>query len=142
MIRTATLNDRFHMLRMAKAFVQAADMSLPFDAVYAERSAKLWIEDDARLALVLDLDGVCGMLCASSVESPLAPLKIGIEQVFWIDPTYRGRWAVRLIAAYEAWAVAQGCDRASLATIQAKGADRLYARLGYERAETHFVKEL
>lgn len=142
MIRHAGLNDRIAMVRMARDFVAAADMAMPFDAAYAERSAKEWITADDKLALVLDLGGICGMLCGAHVLSPLAPVKVAIEQVFWIDPAKRGRSAIKMIAAYEEWAIDQGCNMATLATIQSKGADRLYSRLGYARAETHYAKAI
>ena len=142
MIRQAEMKDRIAMVRMARAFVETADAPLPFDAAYAERTAKEWISAPDKLALVLDIDGVRGMLCGASLLSPLVPVKIAIEQVFWIDPDFRGRAAVQFIRSYEAWASEQGCNMATLATIQSKGADCLYLRLGYDRAETHYVKVL
>jgi len=140
MIRKAELDDRIAMVRMARSFVEATGKGLPFDPAYAERSAKEWIDAPDRLALVLDLGRVRGMLCGSAFLSPLVPMKLAYEQVLWIDPIARGSWAIKLIRSYEEWAKEQGCAGASLATIQEKGADKLYERLGYERAETHFMK--
>jgi GNAT superfamily N-acetyltransferase len=140
MIRQAHQNDRFAMVRMARDFVAAADRPVPFDAAYAERSVIEWVEAADKLALVLEQDGLCGMICAASILSPLIPMRIAIEQVLWVDPRARGRGVLGLVRAYEGWAKEQECEAVTLATIQNKAADRLYQRLGYERAETHFVK--
>lgn len=142
MIRTAELADRIAMVRMARDFVAASGLALPFDAVWAEASAKSWIEGDDKLALVLDLGCVRGMLCAGHIASPLAPVRVASEQVFWIDPSARGRWGIPMVRAYEAWASAQGCAIAGMAAIGERSADVLYRRCGFRHSENHYMKEI
>lgn len=143
MIRLATEADRPGMVRMGRDFVRAAGLALPFDAGWAERSLAGHMAQADRLAIVLEVEGaVCGMLCAAQVLSPLSPVRVASELVFWIDPPQRGRWARQMIGAYEAWARDQGCALASLATVGARRADALYRRCGFEPAEQHFMKAL
>jgi GNAT superfamily N-acetyltransferase len=143
MIRHAVEADRPDMVRMGRDFVRASGLPLPFDAAWADHSLAGHMAQPDRLAMVLELNGAPrGMLCAAQVQSPLAPVRVASELVFWIDPPARGRWALQMIRAYEAWAKEQGCALVSLATVGAKGADALYRRCGFAPAERHFMKVL
>lgn len=131
------------MVRMGRDFLRASGLPLPFDAAWADASLVGHMAQPDRLALVLELAGRArGMLCAAQVQSPLAPVRVASELVFWIDPDARGRWALAMIRAYEAWAREQGCAVASLATVGNRGADALYRRCGFAPAERHFSKGL
>lgn len=142
MIRQAELQDRFHIVRMAGVFLRATEMPMPFDPAHAEASAKEWMAAPDKLALVLDLGGVCGVLMASCAVYTFSPVLVASEQGFWIDPRARGRWGVKMIAAYERWAKEQGAVMAGLATLHGKSAGALYQRLGYAPSETHYWKAL
>ncbi len=142
MIRPAELSDRFAMVRMTRDFFEASGLVLPFDAAWVEASIKAWISDEEKLALVLDLEGVRGMLCAAHVMSPLAPVRVSTEQAFWIDPCARGRWALAMLRTYEEWAKAQGCAVAGLASMGGRGADVIYRRRGFVPSETYYMKEI
>ena len=103
---------------MGRDFVRASGLPLPFDAAWADSSLAGHMAQPDRLALVLELEGcTCGMLCAAQVQSPLAPIRVASELVFWIDQPARGPWAKPMIQAYEAWAKEQGCSLVSLATV-------------------------
>jgi GNAT superfamily N-acetyltransferase len=141
-IRAATPGDIAAMGRMARDFARAAAV-LPFDAAYADASLRGHIGQPDRLSLVLELGAqVRGMLCAGATQSPLAPVRIAQELVFWIDPPARGRWASGLIRAYEAWARVRGCQIVSLVTLPAQPADVLYRRCGFSAVEHIFAKAL
>lgn len=143
MIRQATDTDRPEMLRMARDFIAASGLDLPFHAAYVSQSIAGQIAAPDRLALVLELDGTLrGMLCAAHSQSPLAPVRVATELVFWIDPMARGPWAANMIQRYETWARAECCQLISMAAIGGRGADRLYQRAGYQPAERHFMKAL
>jgi GNAT superfamily N-acetyltransferase len=142
LIRSASTADILEMLRMGRAFVETG-VDIPFDPAYAQASLRGHLEAEGRLSLVLDLKGKTrGMLCAAWVPSPLAPVRIATELVFWIDPEARGRWAVSFIRAYEAWARDAGCSHVSLIARARTTAGQLYERLGYEPAEQTFSKAL
>jgi GNAT superfamily N-acetyltransferase len=129
------------MVRMGRDFLCASKLPVPFDAAWADRSLAGHMDRPDGLALVLDLGAEpCGMLIGAQIMSPLAPVRVANELVFWIDPPARGRWATSMIRAYEDWARGQGCAMASLATVATKSAGRLYERCGYAPAEHHFMK--
>lgn len=99
------------------------------------------VDSDSTLALVLDLDGLHGALLGSVRQYPLGPTVSAHEDVFWIDPDHRGLWAVKMIAAFEAWAKARGASIIGL-SCPLGTVERLYTRLGYRPAETTFAKGL
>lgn len=146
MIRRARMGDRFAMVRMARDFMEESGLQLPFDPAWAEAAAKAWIADTDKLALVLDLDGVCGMLCAAHVPSPLAPVRVASEQVFWLDHSARGRAAMRhagaLLRAYRDWAEAEGCRIMGMAALTGQRTGALYERHGFTAAETYYMRVL
>lgn len=141
-IRPATPADIPAMLRMGRDFVDTG-VGVPFDPAFAEAALRAHLAEPGRLSLLLDIDGcVGGMLCAAAVASPLAPVRLAQELVFWIDPDARGPWAMRMIRDYEYWAAEQGCAVAALVARPGSPAGRLYLRRGYALAETHYAKDL
>lgn len=141
MIRLATIADIPVMLRMGRDFVRTG-VNVPFDAAYADASLRGHLAAPERLSLVLELQGrVRGMLCAGLMESPLAPVRLAQELVFWIDPDARGRWAVALMRDYEDWARRAGCRAVSLVARPGCPTDRLYHRRGYVLTETTYTKD-
>ena len=91
-----------------------------------------------------DVAGVAqGILMAISFEHHFGPVLLAKETVWWIDPAHRGRAAVQMLDAYEAWAASKKCQFVGMAGM---GADpdvaKLYLRRGYRVAETHFLKAL
>lgn len=139
MIRNAGQGDLDQMLLMARDFMDY--VGLPFEAPIAHAEFAAHLSDENALALVLVLDGaVCGMLCAVQCRLPLSSQMVAMERIFWIEPSNRGRWAVKMIAAYEEWAKGQGCFATNIVSFGPKAADRLYLRRKYEPAERHFLK--
>lgn len=140
MIREARIADRIGMVRLGRAFHEASGVDLPWDAAWAERTARLAIEAEDRLALVLETDGALhGVLAARIGPHPLWPVTVACEDLWWIDPQHRGRWWRPMLAAYEAWSEARGCALIGMAARDDR-TGRLYERCGYRRAETHFAK--
>ncbi|MBZ9653553.1 GNAT family N-acetyltransferase [Phyllobacterium lublinensis] len=94
--------------------------------------------------MVLDSEGgVQGLLAAQAGPLPLAPVKAATELIWWIEPHARGRAALAMLDAYEAWARDRGCVFANMVGL---GSDPLPARLyesrGYIAAERHYSKTL
>lgn len=141
MIREGTKADIPSLVRMAGDFMATAQ--LPFEDAYAARSFVVHLEAYSTLTLVLEIDGQPhGVLCGALSDFPLGPARFAVERIFWIDPSARGPWAVRMIKAYEGWAKRHGCAAVNLVTFGAMAAGNLYKRLGYAPAERHFLKEL
>jgi hypothetical protein len=118
--------------------------AVPFNEDYAMRLFLAHVSTPRMLCLALDVDGVAqGLLMAVAFEHPFGPVWMARETVWWIDLTYRGNAAIRMLDAYERWAGEQGCAFAGMAGM---GDDpdvaKLYLRRGYKPAEKHFLKVL
>lgn len=137
-IRQAVLADRFQMIRLGRKFLEASGEALPFDPAYAENTAKLYIGDDDRLALVMDAGaGPVGLLLAFVCWHELAPLRVAQERLWWIEPAYRGHGRL-MIDAYRAWAQERGADLFGLSARDER-VGRLYGRLGLKPAESSWM---
>ncbi|MET4206845.1 GCN5 family acetyltransferase [Bradyrhizobium sp. LA2.1] len=150
MIRGATMSDTgraIELLRdshLAAGFdgTGASGFAVPFTAAYAERLFVQHLEMMNGCAIVHDVDDIAqGILLAVAIEHPFGPVWLASETVWWIDPCHRGRSAIAMLDAYEAWARGKRCSFVGMAGM---GDDpviaRLYERRGYRRAETHFLK--
>jgi Acetyltransferase (GNAT) family len=153
MIRPAALADKARVItllehsRAGAGFDRADGVSgfyFPFDPAYAERLFLSHLAVPHRLCIVLDVDALAqGVLMALAVDHPFGPVRLARETMWWIEPDHRGPSAMRMLAAYEQWAVAEGCRFVGMGGM---GDDpevgRLYRRRGYRAAETHFLRAL
>jgi GNAT superfamily N-acetyltransferase len=150
MIRAAQITDKARVVELlrdshvAAGFAGTEGFAFPFVPAYAERLFALHLDMMNACCLVNDIDGsVQGLLLAVAHEHPFGPVWLASETVWWIDPAHRGRSAIAMLDAYEAWAAAKGCKFAGMAGM---GDDpdvaKLYLRRGYRPAEKHFLKVL
>ncbi len=139
-VRPATMADRFAVLRLGRAFIEGLGI-LPFAAAYAEQTVKAYIDQPDKLCLVLASgDAVQGFLMAHAAPHPFWPVKAAGELAWWIAPEHRGRGAVEMVRAYEAWAAEQGCGLIGMAHLGDYRLTEFYRRRGYVPAENHFLK--
>lgn len=134
-IRMASAQDLPDLVRMAGAFIEASDVGLPFDMDYLRSSFAAQITAPDRLVLVLDVNGPRGVLCAAVSRSVWAPVPIASELLFWIDPDYRGKWALPMLRTYVAWARGIGCTRAGMVALADNPMAALYRRAGFLLSE-------
>lgn len=140
-IRPARPDERFAVLNLARDFHAASGIPFAFNPAHASRAAQDYIEDPRKLCLILEANGaVRGVLAASWAVSPLSPVRIAQELVFWIDPAHRGRHALRMIRAYEDWAKSEGCAAAGLSGLNDPRVARLFSFAGFDPAENKFLK--
>ena len=143
MIRRAVVADKSRCLQLARNFHIASGLPIPFSPAYASLLFDACLRERDRFCLVLDDGGVHGVLAAQAGSLPIAPVKAATELIWWIEPTHRGRSAIAMLEAYEAWARERGCMFANMVGL---GSDplpaRLYERRGYIAAERHFMKTL
>lgn len=140
MIREATRRDVPAMIRMARSFHDASPMAtLPFCDRAAAAATMGAVDDQNTLALILDLDGPVGALVAHLAVYPLGNTITAKEAVFWIEPAARGRWAMKMIRAYEAWATERGAEVIGMSCF-GDGAERLFKRAGFRPAEINTIK--
>lgn len=116
-----------------------AGFAFPFSAPHAD----LLFQQHMECGLVL----VCGqpaqgVLMAMTFDHPFGAGKWAKETVWYIAPKARGRSALQMLDAYEAWAQEQGCTMIGMASLASNDVSKIYDRRGYAAAETHFVKAL
>ena len=142
-VRRAVASDRSRCLQLARNFHIASGLQIPFSPAYASLLFDACLCEPDRLCLVLDDNGVQGVLAAQAGSLPIAPVKAATELIWWIEPNARGRAAIEMLDAYENWARERGCVFANMVGL---GSDplpaRLYERRGYIAAERHFMKTL
>ncbi|QBR34873.1 GNAT family N-acetyltransferase [Leisingera sp. NJS201] len=143
LVRPARWRERFGVLKLARDFHAAAGIPFPFNPAHASQAAQRFIEDPDKLCLVLEVSGVLrGVLAASWSISPLAPVRLAQEVIFWVDPQHRGSAARRMLAAYEDWARNQRCDAAGLAALNDPRVARFFGAAGFKPVEAKFLKIL
>lgn len=142
-IRAAKPGDRFAVVSMCREFHKVSGIPFEFNAAHASRTAQEYIEGPDRLCLVLEVDGaLVGVLAASITISPLAPVRLAQELVFWVHPHHRGRSPMRMLQAYEAWARSEGCVAAGLSGLNDVRVSRFFECAGFGLSEHKFLKLL
>lgn len=98
----------------------------------------------SRVDVVLDQELVVGCLFLRLAESPLNMTRlIGIQEVFVIEPPYRGRGlGQRLLERGEQWAKENGAELLALVCHTGEGLESWFATRGYPQYETFCVKRL
>ena len=144
MIRAATRADAADLVRMAHAFHDAipALASVPFNDRIAAQSVMMAIYSPDMLVLALDLEGAKGVLAAQLIRYPLGDAMLAREIIFWIDPEVRGRWALKMLLAYEAWAKDRGAVLIGVTSTMTMDhpATKLFERAGFAVSEVNLMK--
>lgn len=142
-VRHAAPEDRYTVIGLLKeahpASVRAAGVDYPFSAAHAER---LFFAHQGPDACCLILNERDGLLMASAFDHPFGAGKWASETCWYIRPDARGRGALRMLNAYEAWARECGCVAVGMASLADNDVGALYRRRGFESVEMHFVKGL
>lgn len=138
-VRRASAGDRLQVIRLLRESHAAAGFSFAFSAPHADA---LFHHHMKRGLVLVCGDPARGVLMAATFEHPFGAGRWAKETVWFISPGARGRSAVQMIDAYEAWALGQGCTVVGMASLAGNDVSSLYARRGYAPVETHFVKPL
>lgn len=143
MVRFAVVADKAACIRLLRESHEAAGFTFPFQAAYAAALFDGHMNHAHACALVLEHEGhVQGLLMASWFEHPFGAGRYAKETVWYVAPIARGRGAIKMLDAYEAWAREQGCAAVGMASLATNDVSRLYERRGFMPAETHFLKSL
>lgn len=118
---------------------QAAGFEFPFSAPHADGLFRHHVENGVVLVVGEPVRGVLMSMC---FEHPFGAGKWAKETVWYISPSARGRAALAMLDAYEAWAREEGCCTVGMASLASNDVSKIYRRRGYAPAETHFLKQL
>lgn len=138
-VRRATPEDRLAVIRLLRESHAVAGFTFPFSAPHADALFRAHIKGGLVLVVGSPAQGV---LMAGAFDHPFGAGKCAKETVWYISPSARGRSALQMLDAYEAWAREQGCTTIGMASLATNDVSKLYERRGYAAAETHFVMAL
>lgn len=142
-VRPARPDELFAVVALARDFHAASGIPFEFSAPHFSQVAQAHVECPRKLCLILEVNGALrGVLMASATISPIAPVRLAQELVFWVDPAHRGRAPRRMVAAYEAWARAEGCAAAGLSGLNDPRVARFFSAAGFALTENKFLKIL
>ncbi len=140
-VRFATAQDRDRVVVLLRESHEAAGFTFPFQAAYADQLFQRHLASDKACVLVAG-NPAQGVLMACAFEHPFGAGRIAKETVWYVTPEARGRGAIKMLDAYEAWARSVGCVSAGMASLATNDVSSLYERRGYSAVETHFMKPL
>lgn len=85
-----------------------------------------------------------GVLAAIANENIFNRRKVCMELIWWVDPEYRGyKQAKMMVDAYEYWAkVKIDAQIVQLVSLEWNDMGKFYTKLGYEKAESAYIKEI
>lgn len=145
-----TIEDRQHIHRFARNFYEVS----PYHGKLAYNSLKVDLLLDLAassaytqcLPLLYEENGIpCGCLLGVASSTPFSDDLIASELCWWVDEEYRGtKGSFELVLAYEDWAKRVGCKMITMALLSTTNPkiDTYYRRMGYEKCEVSYVKEL
>ncbi|NTA48138.1 GNAT family N-acetyltransferase [Agrobacterium tumefaciens] len=140
-VRFAGASDRDRVVALLRESHEAAGFTFPFQAAYADRLFQQHLASPMACVLVAG-NPAQGVLMAVAFEHPFGAGRIAKETVWYVAREARGRGAIRMLDAYEAWALSLGCVSAGMASLATNDVSSLYGRRGYSAVETHFMKPL
>lgn len=135
MIRACTEADIPFVMDLGKRFADEAGVTaqVGWDDATVESLLRLMIAEHILLR------GERSILGGLVFPHPFSGRKV-FQEMFWRSEGHEG---VKLLAAAEQQARAMGAERAMMLFLDAlPGAERIYQRRGYARAETSYIKEL
>ena len=144
-IRTATPDDVFDILILAKEFSREAPKSHKWNKDKTEQFLLSAFQNTNMEIFVIEVGGeIEGALVGLLSELYMSHTVQATELAWFVSKDYRGKPAsLRLIKAFEKWAKERGANQIGMGDIQGiSSLEKLYNRLGYERAETVYLKEL
>jgi GNAT superfamily N-acetyltransferase len=148
-IRPATAADLAHVGPAAAAFY-ASSRHLRKRRFHVERFAQFWaplLESGAGY-IALQLDDVSGSIRGAIggvvYPDPYSGDLVATEFFWFVEPQHRGA-GLRLYRLFERWAIERGARELRMVHLldsQPEQLAKLYVRLGYTPAETHYSKAL
>jgi len=144
-IRAATPDDVFDILILAKEFSKEAPSSHKWNKEKTEQFILSALQNTNMTIFVIDVGGeIEGALVGLLSELYMSHTVQATELAWFVSKDYRGKPAsIRLMKAFEKWAKESGANQVGMGDIEGiSSLENLYNRLGYERAETVYLKEL
>jgi GNAT superfamily N-acetyltransferase len=143
-IRTATQDDIFDILVLAKNFSKEAPTTHKWDKEKTAQFLVSALENPIMEIFVADTgEEIVGALVCMKSELYMSRTTVCTELAWFVDKQYRGSpSALRLLKTFEKWAKEQKADYTIMGDIAGiTDLGSLYTKLGYTKAETTYMKE-
>ncbi|MFC3693134.1 GNAT family N-acetyltransferase [Chenggangzhangella methanolivorans] len=142
-VRPAALSDLGPAILMSRHFHKASGVEWRFETEKTRAFLRQFIASPDTLCLVVERDGVAlGMFGASFNDHMFFTGKVAMVWGLWLEPEIRKTSAFReILRAFEA-----ECGRRQVrmavfaAQVKTPRIGRLFERLGFRPAETHYVR--
>jgi|TARA_R110001632_G_scaffold70683_4_gene164527 RimJ/RimL family protein N-acetyltransferase len=144
-IRTATPDDIFDILILAKEFSKEAPSSHKWDKEKTEQFLVSSFNNTNMEIFVIDIDGeIEGALVGLVAKFYMSHTVQATELAWFVSKDYRGKPAsIRLMKAFEKWAKENEANYVGMGDIEGlSNLEKLYNRLGYKKTESIYLKEL
>lgn len=144
-IRTATPDDVFDILILAKEFSKEAPQSHKWSKAKTEDFLFSALQSDTMTILVLEVNGdIVGAIVAVVTEMYMSHTTVASELAWFVSKDYRGKpSSLKLVFAYEDWAKSKYAQVVSMGDIEGiANLEKLYTRMGYRKSESVYMKEL
>ena len=151
MIRMATIEDIPNIVQCMRRFYDGSDYvktGLNFDVDSVTRFCSSIISNDNACLIISEKNGsvvgfITGVVSPWSLDNSQI---LASELGWWIDLDHRGGTdSVRLLKEYEKWAANKGASRCMMAHLEndrSTRMERFYEKVGYHKAESHYMKGL
>lgn len=144
-IREATEDDIFDILVLAKEFSKEAPSTHKWDKDKTEAFLNSAILAPNMCIFVIDHGGeIEGAIVGIVAEVFISHRVMATELAWFVSEEYRGKTSsIRLVKRYEDWAKEMGANSVGMSDIsQVSDLEKLYNRLGYQRSESVYLKEI
>ena len=144
-IRTATPDDLLDCLMLFKQFHKESQLPYSWDAKKTQEVFLKTLPMKEVETFVAEVDGeIAGYLVGQVTEPLFSSQKVASEIAWFVSKDYRHTKAgFKLMSFYENWAKEQGAKFIGMAYLEnIADLGKVYKRMGYTKAETHYMKEL
>lgn len=145
-VREATAADIPRIVEMAIAFGHTAPMAqaFPVSAARVEALTLSWLTSPmtATFVAVNDEDAAIGMVSVGVFEHPFLAMRMGSVLTWWVEPAYRGRAGLALLARVQTAAAARGADVLQVAAPLSAQLGELCQALGFLPSEESWTRRI
>lgn len=148
MIRRAIELDIFRLGVLADKYAKEDEshLSLPYDREHMMMNFASALQDTSHNILVsVQGNEIVGFIWGTVTCLPWTPAKLGLDNIFYVLPEYRGRHGVLLIRAYEEWCIQEGAGQISISVASGINVERtckLFKRMGFKPTGYQYRKEV
>lgn len=144
-IRPMSEEDIFDVLILAKEFSKEAPKTHKWDKDKTNNFLQSALEAPNMQVFVIESDGeITGAIVGVLTEMFMSNKVVATELAWFVSKEARGTPAsIKLVKTFEKWAKQNGANYTIMGDIKGiTDLDYLYGRMGYEAAETAYIKEL